>query len=118
MSLERSDKKTKCHEQLPIDCDTPITKSSRSFRKKYKVSHKVLHSIDNDIEILDLQDVFQAHNQEFFRAGKASWNEGTSINILPIKHQRKAPQGEIWSFFLLDALKTAFQVRKLSEKIN
>ena len=39
-TLERSDKRTKCDEQLPIDCDTPITKLSKLYGKKYKVPHK------------------------------------------------------------------------------
>ena len=41
-----------------------------------------------------------------------SWNDGTSINILSTTHQEKAPQGKIVKTFLLDALKTAFQIQK------
>ena len=52
----------------------------------------------------------QAHNQEFL-VSKVSWNESTSVNILSATHQRKVPQGNILEFFLLDALKTAFQMR-------
>ena len=56
--LEGSDKRTKYNEQLSIDCDTPVTKSSRSYRKEYKLSHKEPHPIGNDIEILDLKNAF------------------------------------------------------------
>ena len=42
---------------------------------------------------------------------KFSWNEGTSINISSTTHQRKTPQEKILEFFLLDSLKTVFQMR-------
>ena len=57
---------------------------------------------------------YQVCNQESFRAGEVSWNEGTSISILSTTHQRKAPQGKILAFFLLDTLKTGFQTRRLT----
>ena len=41
----------------------------------------------------------QAHGQEVFRTGKVSWNEGTSINILPTTQQGTSPQGKILEFF-------------------
>ena len=41
----------------------------------------------------------QAHGQEVFRTGKVSWNEGTSINILPTTQQGTSPQGRILEFF-------------------
>ena len=56
----------------------------------------------------------QARNQEFLRATEVSWNEGTSINILPTTHQKE--QGKILEFFLLDALKTEFQMRPLTHR--
>ena len=69
-----------------------------------------------------------ARDQEFFRTGEHSRNEGTSINILSAPHQRKASQGKILEIFLLarrhnakldkyyismllDGLKTALQMR-------
>ena len=50
----------------------------------------------------------QGRNQEFFRAGEFSWNQGTLINISFITHERKAPQGKIWGFFLPETHKTTF----------
>ena len=41
----------------------------------------------------------QVRNQKVFRAGKVSWNKGTSINILCITHKRKALQGKPLEFF-------------------
>ena len=38
------------------------------------------------------------------------------INILSAAHQRKASQGKVLDFFLLDALKTAFQMRHLTHR--
>lgn len=55
-------------------------------------------------------DQLQAYNQEFFKAVEVSWNEGTSIIILPTKHQKKTPQGNLLRFFFLDALRIAFQM--------
>ena len=57
---------------------------------------------------------WQARNQEFFRAGEVSWNEGTSINVSCEAHKRKALQRKIFVFFLQDALKITFQLRILT----
>ena len=49
-----------------------------------------------------LEDVLktgQARNQEFFRAGEFSRNQGTSIKISSTTHERKAPQGKNMGFF-------------------
>ena len=46
----------------------------------------------------------QAHNQEFFRPGKFSWNQGTSINI-HLQHEKKDPAGGNFPFFRLETLK-------------
>ena len=51
----------------------------------------------------------QARNQNFFRAGEVSWDEGTFINILLKTPEKKAPQGQIWEFFLLDTLQTTLE---------
>ena len=57
----------------------------------------------------------QVCNQEFFRAGEVSWNKGALINIiLSTAYERKAPQGKILEFFLLDALKVTFEMRHLT----
>ena len=53
--------------------------------------------------------------QKIFRAGEVSGNEGTLTNILSI-HQRKTPHGKILDSFLLDAFKTAFQMRHLTHR--
>ena len=55
-----------------------------------------------------------ARDQEIFRAGEVSQNEGTSINILSTAHERNVSQENILDFCLLDALKTAFQMRHLT----
>ena len=55
----------------------------------------------------------QARNQESFRAGEFSRNQGTSINISSTTHERKAPQGKNMGFFLLETLKTTFKMRNL-----
>ena len=60
--------------------------------------------------------MWQARDQEFFRAGEVFWNEGTLINILSTTRWRKAPQGKISEFYLLEALKTAFQMRHLTHR--
>ena len=47
----------------------------------------------------------------FFRAGVVSRNEGISINIY-LQHTKEKPlKKKILKFFLLDALKTEFQIR-------
>ena len=46
----------------------------------------------------------QARNQEFFRPGKFSWNQGTSINI-HLQHEKKGPPGGNFPFFPLETLK-------------
>ena len=58
-------------------------------------------------------EMLQVCNQEFFRAGEFSRNQGTSINISSTTHDRKAPQGQNMFFFLLETLKTTFKIRAL-----
>ena len=57
------------------------------------------------------------HNQKLFRAGEASWDLGTFINILLKTAEKKAPQGKFWEFFLLDTLKLHFE-RKFNSKMD
>ena len=57
----------------------------------------------------------QARNQEYFRAGEFSRNQGTSINISSTTHERKAPQGKNMGFFLLETLKTTIKMRNLTQ---
>ena len=47
----------------------------------------------------EVKTITKARNQEYFRAGEVSWNKGTLIKILSIKHQRKVSQGKILEFF-------------------
>ena len=55
----------------------------------------------------------QVLNQIFFRAGEVCWNKGTSIIISCTTDKRKAPAPKS---FLLDTLKTAFQMRNLTQR--
>ena len=57
----------------------------------------------------------QGRNQEFFRAGEFSRNQGRSINISSTTHERKAPQGKNMAFFLVKTLKTTFKMRNLTQ---
>ena len=59
--------------------------------------------------------LYQARNQEFFRAEEFSRNQSTSINISSAAHERKAPQGKKYGFFLLENLKTTFKMRNLTQ---
>ena len=58
-------------------------------------------------------EMLQVCNQEFFRAGEFSRNQGTSKNISSTTHERKALQGKNVFFFLLETLKTTFKIRAL-----
>ena len=69
----------------------------------------------NTLERLLLCYEFQARNQEFFRAGEFSRNQGTWINISSTTHERKAPQGKNIGFFLLETLKITFKMRNLTQ---
>ena len=75
-----------------------------------KITRKVTKSIIKDAKPtsplssdfsskLQIYGNVQWRNQEFLRAGKVSWNEGTSINISSTAHKRKAPQGNMLEFF-------------------
>ena len=57
----------------------------------------------------------QARNQEFFRAGEFSRNQGTSINISSTTDERKAPQEKNMGFFLPEILKTTFKMKNLTQ---
>ena len=50
----------------------------------------------------------QGCNQEFFRPGEVSWNNGTSMNIPSVTPERMFLEGKISELFLLDPLKIAF----------
>ena len=60
--------------------------------------------------------VVQMHNQKLFKASQVSWNQDTPINILSKTHERKVTLGKILEFFLLDTVKTAFQMKTLSQR--
>ena len=62
----------------------------------------------------DVLKTGQARNQEFFRAGEFSRNQGTSIKISSTTHERKAPQGKNMGF-LLETLETTFKMRNLTQ---
>ena len=55
----------------------------------------------------------QADNQEFFRAGKFSWNQGTSINN-HLQQEKERPHRKKFSFFCLRTPK----ICTLNEKFN
>ena len=58
----------------------------------------------------------QARNQKFFKAGKVSWNQGTSINISSKTHEHKASQAKFSEFFLLDTVKITFRMKNLIQR--
>ena len=60
--------------------------------------------------------VNQARNQKFFRAGEVSSNLDISINISPKTQEKKASQGKILEFFLLETLKTTFLIENLAQR--
>ena len=66
------------------------------------------------MSLTKLVSTMQARNQEFFRAGEFSRNQGTSINISSTTYEKKAPQGKNMFFFLLETLKTIFKMRNLT----
>ena len=59
---------------------------------------------------------WEAHNEKCFKAGEVLWDYGTIINILLKTTQKKAPQGKMWKFFLLDTFKTKFWMENLIKK--
>ena len=67
--------------------------------------------------LLDFQRVNdQMHKQEFFRADEVPWNGSTSINILSTTIKKNPRRETFWSFFLLDVLKTAYQIRHVTHR--
>ena len=72
-------------------------------------SQGLLNNLDDKFHIR------QARNQEFFKAGGFSRNQGMSINILSTTHERKAQQGKNMGFFPLETLKTTFKIRNLTQ---
>ena len=59
-------------------------------------------------KVKNLYLALQACNQEFFRAGKFSWNYGTSINIHLQHGKERSRREKISSFFAWKLLKIAF----------
>ena len=45
------------------------------------------------IRFIRIHTMIQAGNQEFFRAGEFSWNQGTLVNIHP-QHEKERPRKE------------------------
>ena len=58
----------------------------------------------------------QGCNQNFFRAGEVSWNQGTLINISLKKQKKKGPAWKNWEFFLLDTLITVPWIKILTQR--
>ena len=56
-------------------------------------------SLVTAIYFAGMTETTQAHSQELFRARKKSWNQGTSVNLLPTTQQGKATQGKFLKFF-------------------
>ena len=74
------------------------------------------HIITPEISTCKAPNRFQARNQDFFRAGEFSLNQGTSIIISSTTHEKKDPRREnIWGFFLLETLRTTFKMRNLTQ---
>ena len=51
-----------------------------------------------------------------FRASEVYWTVGTAINILSTTHQRNVWQRKMLELFILDAIKTAFQMRQSTHR--
>ena len=60
----------------------------------------------------------QARNQEFFRAGEFSSNQGTLINIPPTTRERKVTKGKNLSVFHLKPLKNFTLNEKFYPQMN
>ena len=60
--------------------------------------------------------IVQAHNQKFFRVGKFSWNQDTSINILS-KTQKEMMQENVLGILLPDTLNYIL-IRKFNPKMD
>lgn len=78
-------------------------------------------SLVTAIYFAGMTEITQAHGQELFRTRKKSWNQGTSVNLLPTTQQEKAPQGKFLKFFkptfnpLLDTIRvSAPKIRALN----
>ena len=82
-----------------------------------KFSVKVSLMLDNPFLVPSIckWNHIQTRNQDFFRAGEFSWNQGTSINISSATHERKALQEKNMDFFLLETLKITFKIRNLTQ---
>ena len=51
-------------------------------------------------KFVDINKIYQVHNQEFFRIMEFSWNQGTFIKI-QLQHKKEKPRKEkIPNFFL------------------
>ena len=56
-------------------------------------------------KFVDINKIYQVHNQEFFRIMEFSWNQGTFIKI-HLQHKKEKPRKEkIPNFFCLEILK-------------
>ena len=53
---------------------------------------------------LDKPFIVHVRNREFVRTEEFSWKNGTLINISFTAQKRKAKQGKIFGFFLLEKL--------------
>ena len=56
------------------------------------------------------------HSQIFFKVGEVSWNQGNLINISSKAQEKKAPQGEVLEFFLLNTFKPTFSMGNLTQR--
>ena len=86
-----------------------ITRSLIIFKKLRKMTNDFF----NHYIFIYMRDSRRV-TRNFIRAGKFSRNQGTSTNMSPRAHERKARQGKNMSFFLLETLKTTFKMRNLT----
>ena len=64
----------------------------------------------------DMKRIRSGAKPGIFQGREVFRNKGTSTNISSTTHEKKASQGKTLEFILLDSLKTAFQMRKLTHR--
>ena len=60
--------------------------------------------------------LMQLWKKKYFKVGKVSWNQGTSINISSKTHNRKALLGKISEFLLKDTVKNTFPMKNSTQR--
>ena len=84
-----------CKNQNSLYVKQNIFSTGKKKREKNLVTQK----------FVDINKIYQVHNQEFFRIMEFSWNQGTFIKI-HLQHKKEKPRKEkIPNFFCLEILK-------------